>query len=119
MTKRLSVFIKAYLSAFALTVTFQAPLQAADYEGKLDFIIASVYERLGEYQFRLLLVVGLIAFVYWYMEKQGCAERERGFSLLASFFGKEYDGYALFNCGNRDFGSLWCSACFCGSRLEA
>ncbi|MCD7751856.1 MAG: DUF6020 family protein [Lachnospiraceae bacterium] len=86
MTKRLSVFIKAYLSAFALTVTFQAPLQAADYEDRLDFIIASVYELLGEYQFRLLLVAGLIAFVYWYMEKQGCAERERGFSLLASFF---------------------------------
>ncbi len=86
MTKRLSVLIKAYLTAFALTVTFQAPLQMADYESRLDFIIASVYELLGEYQFRLLLVAGLCGFLYWYMERQGCTKRERGFSLLSSFF---------------------------------
>ncbi len=85
MTKRLSVFIKAYLSAFAITVKFHAPLEMADYEDRLDFIIASVYELLGEYQFSLLLVFGLCCFLYWHMERAGCGKRESGFSLTAVF----------------------------------
>ncbi|MCD8131785.1 MAG: DUF6020 family protein [Lachnospiraceae bacterium] len=86
MVKRLCVFLKAYLTAFALTAAFHAPLVRADYEDRLDFIIASVYELLGEYQLQLLLVFGLCLFIYWHMEEKEEGESRKGFSFLSSFF---------------------------------
>lgn len=61
MKERISSIIKSFLTAYALTVTFHAPIPAEYYADKIDFIIASVYELLGTYNFTFILI-GILAF---------------------------------------------------------
>ena len=62
MKKRtVKIFLKSFLTAYALSAVFHVPLIPSSYETGLDFVIASVYELLGEYdlKFFLLLLLGL------------------------------------------------------------
>lgn len=61
-------FLKSFLTAYAFTAVFHNPLVPAHYETTPDFIIATVYELLGNYDFKffLLLFVGIC--FYKYME---------------------------------------------------
>ncbi|MCM1044779.1 MAG: DUF6020 family protein [Candidatus Gastranaerophilales bacterium] len=55
---------KSFLTAYALSVVFALPLNPTDYENTLDYIIASVYELLGNYDFKFFLILILAFFFY-------------------------------------------------------
>ena len=56
--------VKSFLTAYALTAVFHAPLQAAAYEDVLDFYIASIYDFLGIYDFKFILLTIFSMFFY-------------------------------------------------------
>ena len=56
--------LKSFLTAFGLTAVFHPPLQQTSYETGLDYVIASVYELLGPYDFKFLLLFVLSAIFY-------------------------------------------------------
>lgn len=56
--------VKSFLTAYALTAVFHAPLQAAAYEDVLDFYTASIYDFLGVYDFKFILLMVLSMFFY-------------------------------------------------------
>lgn len=70
MKDRIVSLIKSYLAAYALTISFRQPLQIGAYEEKIDYITASVYELLGNYNFTFFLI-GALAFCAfeWYRHK--------------------------------------------------
>lgn len=76
------IFLKAFLTAFAFCAEFHVPLRAVNYETKIDFVTASIYELLGNYDFTFLLLFGLLAFFYGRMGKEPC----RSNKLLSLFF---------------------------------
>lgn len=73
--------LKAFLTAFAFTTVFHVPLVAAHYESKVDFLIASIYELLGSYDFTFVLLVVVCGFFYYHVGKQ-----QKGNGVLASLF---------------------------------
>lgn len=109
MKKKVWFFAKAFLTAAALSMPFHAPLAVEQYETKLDYIIASVYELLGGYDFKFLLLAALSLCFYRFMEEKGIMGRKKGSMILAALFagclllGKSYD--ELGNAGYC-FGSL-------------
>lgn len=60
----LSSFVKSFLTVYALSVSFQLPLQLAAFEEKSDYLIASVYELLGSYDLKFILLFILAALFY-------------------------------------------------------
>lgn len=83
--KMLFMLLKAFLSAFALTAVFHAPLVAAVYEEKIDFYIASVYELLGNYDFHFLLIL-VAAFAFFKGTEEKSGEQKPGYGILSVFF---------------------------------
>jgi hypothetical protein len=63
------LFLKSFLTAYALCVVFHAPLDPSWYETGIDYAIASVYELLGNYDIRFLLVL-IITYALYYMENR-------------------------------------------------
>lgn len=49
--------VKSFLTAYALTAVFHAPLQPAAYEEIIDFYTASIYEFLGIYDLKFILLM--------------------------------------------------------------
>lgn len=84
----LSCFVKSLLTAYALTVTFHLPLQTEAYESVLDFYIASIYEFLGSYDLKYVLLLVLCVFFYCYLEHRH--------SELTLFSGKAATALSLF-----------------------
>lgn len=84
----LALFAKSFLTAYALCVTFHAPLKLSNYETALDYIIASIYELLGTYDLKLLFLLLLSAFFYHTCDKHSQKDERRQTSsiLLAGFF---------------------------------
>lgn len=79
------MLIKGFLTAYALTAVFHTPLVAAYYETKTDYIIASVYELLGEYDFKfILLLFGGVCF-YKYVETKALPKKSAS-RVLSVFF---------------------------------
>ena len=62
--------IAAFLSAYALSVTFHAPFARFHFEGGVDYVIASVYELLGDYNFSFLLLLVLCGVYYSFLEEK-------------------------------------------------
>ena len=56
MRNSLKCLLKSFLTAYALSVPFHAPLQPWAYETGLDYVIASVYELLGSYDLKFILL---------------------------------------------------------------
>lgn len=81
----LFILLKAFLSAFALTAVFHAPLVATAYEEKIDFYIASVYELLGNYDFNFLFIF-VAGFVFYKVSGEKLGEQKPGYGFLAAFF---------------------------------
>ncbi len=79
------LFVKAFLTSFALTAVFHEPFVLNDYETVVDFVIASVYELLGVYNFTFLLVMVISAFFYWHISVN-MTFSEKSSVLLAAFF---------------------------------
>lgn len=68
-------FLKAFLTAFALSVEFHTSLHPSWYESTPDYIIASVYELLGSYDFTFLLLLCVSFCFYRYAEGHGLPEK--------------------------------------------
>ena len=80
--------LKSFLTAFGLTAVFHPPLQQTSYETGLDYVIASVYELLGPYDFKFLLLFVLSAIFY--------VKVIRGYSFCPELKGRAVDGLAVF-----------------------
>lgn len=76
---------KGFLTAYAFVASFHEPLIRAHYETTLDFVIASVYELLGNYEFGLVLIAVVCSFFYKYLSKQSF-EAGQSHSVLACLF---------------------------------
>jgi len=85
MTKKVKAALKGFLTAYALTTVFHEPFSLHHFETVFDYIIASVYELLGEYRLEFVLI-WLLASVFY-----GCLEnaidlKKNASGLLAGFF---------------------------------
>ncbi len=69
MKERILQFGKGLLTAYALLTVFHAPLSLSHYETTLDYLIASIYELLGEYDFRIILIGIACGYLYSYLDK--------------------------------------------------
>ncbi len=69
MKTRISSVIKSFLTAYALTIGFQLPLHREYYESAVDFLTASVYEVLGNYNFTFILI-SILAFLCYEKYRQ-------------------------------------------------
>ncbi len=85
MKEKIISCIKGFLTAYALVTVFHTPLSMEAYESGLDFYIASVYELLGMYDFKFLLIGIVCSFFYLYT-RQALRKQESGYSILACFF---------------------------------
>ncbi|MGN1148865.1 MAG: DUF6020 family protein [Lachnospiraceae bacterium] len=85
MKARLSVFFKAFLTAFALLTVFHAPLNPAHYETGIDYAIASIYELLGNYDFTFILLLILCAGFYFFLGERELLQKKAS-TALAAFF---------------------------------
>ena len=63
------LFIRSFLTAYALCVVFHAPLELEEYDTLLDFVIANIYEFLGGYDVKFIIVL-LVAGTFYYFERQ-------------------------------------------------
>lgn len=82
MRKSLICFFKSFLTAYALSVPFHAPLQAAAYETTLDYVIASIYELLGSYDLKFILL--FILCIWFYRQVSMKKRSDAAFSVKAS-----------------------------------
>nr|WP_297864401.1 DUF6020 family protein [uncultured Acetatifactor sp.] len=82
------LFFKSFLTAYALCVVFRAPLDLSWYETDIDYAIASVYELLGKYDIRFLLVL-IITFAFYHVENRkqidGMAAQKKSSRVLSVF----------------------------------
>lgn len=62
--QHIKLFLKSLLTAYALSAAFHAPLNPSAYETTIDFMIASIYELLGEYDLKFFLLLLLSAGFY-------------------------------------------------------
>ena len=85
MKKKVLLAVKGFLTAYALTTEFHKPLVAAHYETTLDFLIASVYEFLGEYNLMFLMIWVLAMAFYHLFESKVVPKRNTSYGL-AGFF---------------------------------
>lgn len=67
----MKILLKGFLTAYALSATLHAPLIPSSYETDLDYVIASVYELLGEYDLKFMLLWLLSIGFYGF---RNCAE---------------------------------------------
>ncbi len=85
MKKKVLLAVKGFLAAYALTTQFHRPLMAAHYETTLDFLIASVYEFLGEYNLMFLLV-WVLAMAFFHLFESKVIPKQNTSYGLAGFF---------------------------------
>lgn len=85
MKKKVLLAVKGFLAAYALTTEFHKPLVAAHYETTLDFLIASVYELLGEYNLMFLLV-WVLAMAFFHLFENKVEPKKNTSYGLAGFF---------------------------------
>lgn len=89
MRKNLTCCLKSFFTAYALTVSFHVPLKAAAYETTLDFVIASIYELLGVYDLKFVLLFILCIWFYKHInlkKKTNAAFSVKAYIALSVFF---------------------------------
>lgn len=106
--KKIVTFCKAFLLAFALTAEFHLPLVAAHYEEKIDYITASFFELLGNYDFKFLLILAAAYFFFDATEKKVFEKKYAYMGLSALFAGFVLIGNSYYEAGNWSycFGSV-------------
>lgn len=84
----LTGLLKSFLTAYALCVTFHAPLIFSQYETGLDYAIASVYELLGVYDIKFIFLWIVCAFFYgfWARHQEAMNLRQNASLALSVFF---------------------------------
>lgn len=85
MKQKIKMLLQGFFVAVALTSKFHMPLQTSAYETKLDYIIASIYELLGEYNFQFVLV-WILGTVFFYFMRDKVVRKKNTSILLAGFF---------------------------------
>lgn len=85
MKQKIKMLLQGFLVAFALTSEFHMPLQMAAYESKLDYVIASIYELLGEYNFQFILM-WIVGTTFFYFFREKAKPKKNTSILLAAFF---------------------------------
>lgn len=65
MKQKIRILLQSFLVTVAVTCDFNVALQAGAYETKIDYIIASIYELLGNYNVEFLLI-WLLSGVFFY-----------------------------------------------------
>ena len=70
MKSKIFVGIKSLLTAYALTATFHVPFFVSQFESLLDYVIASVYELLGDYQLEFVLIWVMSVLFYGFIDKK-------------------------------------------------
>lgn len=58
------VFLKSFLSAYALSAVFHVPTPASAFETTIDYITYSIYEFLGSYDLKFILLLILCVSLY-------------------------------------------------------
>lgn len=96
-------FVKAFLTAFALSAEFHTSLHPSLYESTLDYIIASVYELLGSYDFTFLLLFCVSFWFYRYVEGRGLSKKSAAKGLAAFFAGCLLIGQSYYETGTWDY----------------
>lgn len=97
MKTKIRIWIKAFFTAAAFSMPFHEPLQLEWYETKLDYIIASIYELLGKYDFTFLLLMAVCVCLYRYVEEKRPSGTKKASMVLACIFstflllGRSYD----------------------------
>lgn len=77
--------LKGFLTAYALTAEFHVPLVSWHYGTTLDFLIASVYELLGEYNFTFLLIWILATAFFELFGKKVDPKKNTSYGLASLF----------------------------------
>lgn len=77
--------LKGFLTSYALTVVFHKALVLGNYETNLDFWIASIYELLGSYDFRFILV-GIVCSLFYLYRKKITQQSTGKYVILSGFF---------------------------------
>ncbi len=85
MKVKISSVIKSLLTAYALTVSFHLPLQRIHYETTMDFLLASVYELLGSYNFTFI-IIGILTFFFFEKHRLRKMKSTVHSSIVAAFF---------------------------------
>lgn len=80
--------VKSFLTAYALTAVFHAPLEAAAYKDVLDFYTASIYDFLGVYDLNFIFFMVLSMFFYSLLSRRHFSDTR--------FFGKAPAVLSLF-----------------------
>jgi len=120
MKKQLLQGLKGFFTTYALTTVFHTPFFSHEYETFLDYIIASVYEILGEYQFQFVLLWILSTSFYHYADskwdiKSGSSKFLACFFSLCLLFGKSYHDLASWDyCFGSAINFIKFCLCFCG-----
>ena len=85
MKTKVLPLIKGLLTAYAFLTVFHEPLSAIHYETTIDYLIASVYELLGNYDFRIILIGIVCGAFYAYLGKKDFAAKN-SHPVLAGLF---------------------------------
>ncbi len=103
MKKNLLCAVKAFLTSYGFLAMFHAPLIPTQYETTLDYIIASVYELLGQYDFRIIPVWVVCGFFYAYLNKKEFPGKYSHKLLASLFSGFLLLGNSYYEMGNWDY----------------
>lgn len=85
MKERISSIVKSFLSAYAMTIPFQLPLQREYYESTVDYLTASVYELLGSYNFTFVLIA-ILSFICYEKGRQNGYKYGVAVKIPSGFF---------------------------------
>ena len=108
MKTKILHFGKGLLTAYAFLSVFHEPLLRSHYDTALDYLIASVYELLGEYDFRIILIGIACGFFYSHLAKHSFTGLHSHKLLSCLFSAFILIGNSYHNNGNWDycFGSI-------------
>ena len=75
MKEKIFLCGKSLLTAYAFLTVFHEPLSVIHYETTIDYLIASAYELLGNYDFRIILIGIVCGAFYAYLGKKDFATK--------------------------------------------
>ena len=99
MKQKIKLLLKSFLITMAITANLGMPLRTELYETKIDYVIASVYELLGNYDVKFIFVWILAGVFLFFMEGKailkGTEKKNTSVGLALFFalclvFGKSY-----------------------------
>lgn len=79
------LLLKSFFTAYALCGVFHTPLNRSFYETGVDFMIASIYELLGTYDFRFFLLFSISFCFYKYWGSKALPRTKSSLPLSAFF----------------------------------